>query len=675
VTAGASIPVSPHFSEIDQPRADWFHGDNWGIFVPTPYRVEGLGLSEFYWRPGENPPIADIPEGRDSEHPIQIHNYPCPWPTYVDGIELNIRAGETAHTEALFAAVSELQVARGFALLDQYDHSEGSPVEFGGVFRAHVLRCMHGWRNETALYRYLCENPFLVPKLGFDGIPDQSTLWRAWEDRFTETVREAIRTAAERLTERLRDRGYALPDRDLRPKDTDAESDRSERRVRQETTKDVWNAAQPIISDCLSLPRERGHIPENAFWELHAFCGMREDMTATSGAEAFMYETTRSWTPTGATQRNWLTEIDHERTRRMFRETARSLVARAKANDELGREVVAAIDVTKGPEWTGQNERDERGELTHPYRLGYKNADIHHQYAVIKVVGLDVPLILDLVPRVRDQSKAEIVATLLDGALDILSELDLVLMDREFDSDGVKAEFESRGVHYLNPARVRSSDPEADMIRGMAHNGERYRLTEQATVTGAPSRKVAIVPTERNDFGTTPDDVDLEAEGESSDIRQEMLDEFGLEEDDMPGGRTPFDGIIEEYREDENLRQPASNHAYVPFETNLPLDVAATDTERDHQIGRLMRTYARRWGIENGFKKVKTFLPGTTSPDAGYRYFNFAFACILYNVWRLVDLLVKLALQDDPDYTPLVTAPEFLTLTKRMGRGLDPPGV
>jgi hypothetical protein len=46
-----------------------------------------------------------------------------------------------------------------------------------------------------------------------------------------------------------------------------------------------------------------------------------------------------------------------------------------------------------------------------------------------------------------------------------------------------------------------------------------------------------------------------------------------------------------------------------------------------------------------------------------------------YSVWRLVDLLVKLALQDDPDSTPLVTAPELLTLTKQMGRSLDPPAV
>ena len=151
-----------------------------------------------------------------------------------------------------------------------------------------------------------------------------------------------------------------------------------------------------------------------------------------------------------------------------------------------------------------------------------------------------------------------------------------------------------------------------------------------------------------------------------------MLDDLGLEIADVPDSGM-FSGVVDEIREEESFRPAATDHAYVPFETNLPLDVAASDTERDHQIGRLMRTYARRWGIENCFKKLKTFLPKTTSPDAGYRYFSFAFACILYNVWRLVDLLVKLALEDDPDYAPLVTAPEFLTLTKRMGRGLDPP--
>lgn len=35
----------------------------------------------------------------------------------------------------------------------------------------------------------------------------------------------------------------------------------------------------------------------------------------------------------------------------------------------------------------------------------------------------------------------------------------------------------------------------------------------------------------------------------------------------------------------------------------------------------------------------------STSTARDYRFFNVAFACVLYNVWRLVDLLGKIALE------------------------------
>lgn len=57
-----------------------------------------------------------------------------------------------------------------------------------------------------------------------------------------------------------------------------------------------------------------------------------------------------------------------------------------------------------------------------------------------------------------------------------------------------------------------------------------------------------------------------------------------------------------------------------------------------------------------------------------YRFFNFLFACTLYNVWRLVDLLVKLELVSEGGYKykPLVTADLFLTIASDYV-GLDPP--
>lgn len=82
--------------------------------------------------------------------------------------------------------------------------------------------------------------------------------------------------------------------------------------------------------------------------------------------------------------------------------------------------------------------------------------------------------------------------------------------------------------------------------------------------------------------------------------------------------------------------------------------------------------YGSRWGIENGYKKQKQFLPRSGSPDHTLRFFGFIFGATLYNAWRLVDLLVKLSVEDHPDYTPLVTASRFMSVMEGHF-GLKPP--
>ena len=47
------------------------------------------------------------------------------------------------------------------------------------------------------------------------------------------------------------------------------------------------------------------------------------------------------------------------------------------------------------------------------------------------------------------------------------------------------------------------------------------------------------------------------------------------------------------------------------------------------------------------------------------RFFYFAFACLLYSPWRLVDLLVQMDPFEEYDRSPLVTANEVLTLVKK----------
>lgn len=61
----------------------------------------------------------------------------------------------------------------------------------------------------------------------------------------------------------------------------------------------------------------------------------------------------------------------------------------------------------------------------------------------------------------------------------------------------------------------------------------------------------------------------------------------------------------------------------------------------------------------------------TTSKDHSYRFFNFIFACLLYSLWRLVDVLVKRSLGDNRTETR-VRASTFLTIAKQE-YSLGPP--
>jgi IS4 transposase len=53
-------------------------------------------------------------------------------------------------------------------------------------------------------------------------------------------------------------------------------------------------------------------------------------------------------------------------------------------------------------------------------------------------------------------------------------------------------------------------------------------------------------------------------------------------------------------------------------------------------------------------------MAATTSKNFGLRFFYFAFACLLYSIWRAVDLLVQVELT-----SPIVTADNTLTLLKK----------
>ena len=70
-------------------------------------------------------------------------------------------------------------------------------------------------------------------------------------------------------------------------------------------------------------------------------------------------------------------------------------------------------------------------------------------------------------------------------------------------------------------------------------------------------------------------------------------------------------------------------------------------------------------------ENLKTVLAETQSTGHRFRNFNFAFACVLYNCWRLVDTLVQLEMDVEVGDKPAITANSFPTFVKKYG--LDPP--
>ncbi|MGN8216544.1 hypothetical protein [Halococcus salifodinae] len=80
----------------------------------------------------------------------------------------------------------------GTPIADPYASWHTNTIDFGVISRLHLIRLYHGWEHETALCQYLDAEPSLLDALGVEFCPDQSTLYTAWHERFTEEYREVL---------------------------------------------------------------------------------------------------------------------------------------------------------------------------------------------------------------------------------------------------------------------------------------------------------------------------------------------------------------------------------------------------------------------------------------------------------------------------------------------------
>ncbi len=325
------------------------------------------------------------------------------------------------------------------------------------LFRIFVLKELHGWHHETALMEYLDSHPALCERLGMRTIPDQSILWRSWHKRFTAELRETVETAARTILIKAQNTDVAVPRKPERhlasPGDKEDEPDPDGQAVLDEAAT-ITEHVSRVVFPVLSLNRDDScEIHENAYWGLQTYLEFRENLAANEGARSFIHESTRDRTPLGHAHSDHIRDLSIPAIREMYRQAVRLLLDEVAETEVFFRAGIVAIDITEADPFTG----DRTGHEDEIIGTKEQTDEYAYQWVTVQLVGNAVPIVLDVRPVRRGKSRKEIVEDLLDSVEDLVH-VDNVLMDREFDSQHVREMISQRGLSYVVPNRMQTSE-------------------------------------------------------------------------------------------------------------------------------------------------------------------------------------------------------------------------
>jgi hypothetical protein len=152
----------------------------------------------------------------------------------------------------------------------------------------------------------------------------------------------------------------------------------------------------------------------------------------------------------------------------MYRRAVNRLLDEVAETEEFFRAGIVAIDITEADAFTG----DRTGYEDEIIGTKEKTDEYAYQWATVQLVGNAGPIVLDARPVRRGESRKEIVEDLLDSAQDAVH-IDNVLMDREFDSQHILEMLSQRGLSYVVPKRMQTSE-RAQAKRLLQRGQDRY---------------------------------------------------------------------------------------------------------------------------------------------------------------------------------------------------------
>jgi len=489
----------------------------------------------------------------------------------------------------------------------------------------------------------LKNRPSLLKTFDLDKPPSQQSISYAWK-QFSEQTRRTLTAAATGIAHEAVDRGVVseprvpiIPDEDDIEKDTD-ESTVTREHVRKYGSKVVELARRHAFGEFDSDRADNRVYEDEQILDLFASACLTQGSAHSEGEAGWFLdendtcddstflrvikqfampadqEVSISLQDQQIEDIIAFTEVFREYLMESFDTATENILETIRYEDPFDdRHVVAAVDFTHVPYhvWPWVDKDEQIPKATYPPMVsGYvDDGELKHGYtfATITIVGNDVPIIL-AIDGVREHSEWEPAAAPADSKADVVGrllsraqqyvDLDELLLDREFYTKEVRAAIDGRGLLYTMP--VPKYEPDYQAIKQIK----------------------------------SKDGVDA-----------------GVKHD-VPVG---IDGDVDH----------TSEYLYVPATSDdADGEYAVFVTNRDHvapdEIAHVTNSYSRRWDIENQYKSVQSYLPKTSSRDYRVRLFNFTFAALLYNLWRLTDFLVKVDMDREIRSPPVVTARTFV---------------
>lgn len=299
--------------------------------------------------------------------------------------------------------------------------------------------------------------------------------------------------------------------------------------------------------------------------------------TVAQGAQRYASHMGSDNTPHHDTHLRTVKQFPQDEVLNSFEESIEQLLE-LLPSEVLQRPVTVALDITSLPYLaTPESVPWVSGTIDDRWPYEYK-------FATLSIVGRNVPLLLAVEPVVESSSwdqnvslKKHRVVRRLLRQARKYVDIDLLLCDREFDGRQIRQTIDNYGIDYLMPKRA----------------GARIRRTV------------------------------------------DELAEQGIEIAVEPGVDRDWNG------------SHAFNHLYVPASSKIESErkTVAFVTNRSGDVTNAKSfcgRYRHRWHIENQYKSIKgNFLAKTVSKDYRVRLFYFVFGCLLYNLWRMTDLVLK----------------------------------